>query len=193
MYSLATSQKTFPIIDLGDYILREQQEKDIPNFFRYYTDPEVNKYILVEPPATIDDARRELYYWRNIFYNNDGIYFAIVSKHDDQMIGSIGLSGHNNYHSRIELSYDMAKEFWRRGIMSRAIKELLLYGFRNLNVNRIEAVSSVYNEGSIRLLEKCGFQYEGCLRQHRYHRGKYVDVYSFSMLRDEYLKQFYGS
>ncbi len=180
------SQKTFPIIDLGDYILREQQDKDVANFFRYYTDPEVNKYILTEVPQTLEDARRELYYWRNVFYNNDGIYFAIASKHDDQMIGSIGFSGINTYHSRMELSYDMAKEFWRKGIMSKAIKALLQYGFKEMNINRIEAVSSIYNEGSIRLLEKCDFKYEGCLRQHRFHREKYVDVYVFSFLKEEF-------
>jgi len=179
-------KKNFPIIDLGDYVLREQQDKDVENFFRYYTDPEVNKYILTEVPQTLEDARRELYYWRNVFYNNDGIYFAIASKHDDQMIGSIGFSGQNNYHSRMELSYDMAKEFWRKGIMSKAIDALLEYGFATMNMNRIEAVSSIYNEGSIRLLEKCGFKYEGCLRQHRFHRGKYVDVYVFSFLKEEF-------
>jgi len=37
------------------------------------------------------------------------------------------------------------------------------------------------------LLEKCGFKYEGCLRQHRFHRGKLVDVYMFSVLREEFL------
>ncbi len=178
--------KIFPVIDLGDYILREQQEKDVQNFFTYYTDPIVNKYILTESPATIEDARRELYYWRNVFYNNDGIYFAIATKDTDQMIGAVGFSGHNAYHSRIELSYDMAKEFWRQGIMTKAIKATLEYGFKTLRVNRIEAITSIYNEPSIRLLEKCNFKYEGCLRQHRYHRGKFVDVYSFSVLKEEY-------
>lgn len=185
MYQTNT-RKVFPIIDLGDYVLREQQDKDVEDFFHYYTDPEVNKYILTETPQSLEDGRRELYYWRNIFYNNDGIYFAIASKHDDKMIGSIGFSGVNSYHSRMELSYDMAKEFWRQGIMSKAINALLRYGFKTMNINRIEAISSTYNEGSIRLLEKCKFKYEGCLRQHRYHRGKYVDVYVFSFLKEDF-------
>ncbi len=182
-----SATKIFPIIDLGDFILREQQDQDVENFFKYYTDPEVNKYILTEVPQSLEDARRELYYWRNVFYNNDGIYFAIADKKDDAMIGSIGFSSHNNYHNRIEISYDMAQEFWRRGIMTAAVREVLRYGFMVLRVNRIEAVTSIYNEASVRLLEKCGFKYEGCLRQHRFHRGKLVDVYMFSVLREEFL------
>lgn len=185
MYSL--SQKIFPTsIDLGDFTLREQQEKDVANFFKYYTDPEVNKYILTEVPQSLEEARRELYYWRNCYYNNDGIYFAIADKKNDEMIGSIGLTSQNNYHRRIELSYDMAKEYWRRGIMTKATLAIIKYGFKNLGINRIEAVTSIYNEASVRLLEKCGFKYEGCLRQHRYHRGKLVDVYMFSILREEF-------
>lgn len=180
------SDKIFPVIDLGDYILREQGEQDIENFFNYYSDPQVNKYILAEPPTNLEEARRELYYWRNVFYNNDGIYFAIATKHDDQMIGSIGLTGLNTYNSRIEISYDMAKKYWRRGIMTKAIKAVTNYGFRNFNVNRIEAVTSTANEASMHLLAKCNYQLEGCLRQHRYHRARYVDVYMFSMLKEEF-------
>ena len=184
MYS--ATQKPFPSIDLGDFILREQQDKDVANFFKYYTDPEVNRYILTEVPQTLEDARRELYYWRNCFYNNDGIYFAIANKQNDEMIGSIGLTSYNNYNNRIELSYDMAQEYWRRGIMTKATLATIKYGFKILQVNRIEAVTSIYNEASVRLLEKCGFKYEGRLRQHRYHRGKLVDVYMFSILKQEF-------
>jgi len=191
MYS-SYSQKKFPApIDLENYILREQEDRDVESFFNYYSDPEVNKYILTEIPQSLEECRRELYYWRNCFYNNDGIYFAIADKKNDKMIGSIGLTSHNNYHKRIELSYDMAKEYWRQGIMTKATLATLQYGFKFLGINRIEAVTSIYNEASVRLLEKCGFTYEGYLRQHRYHRGKLVDVYMFSILREEFLAKLY--
>ena len=181
------SQLSFPIIDIGDFILREQQDEDIADFFSYYSDKEVSKHILSEIPKNIEEARHELYYWRNIFYNNGGIYFAIASKKNNRLIGTIGLSSYSSYNSRIEISYDMSKEFWRKGIMTKAIKAILDYSFITLKINRVEAITSIYNEASIRLLEKCGFVYEGCLRQHRYHLGKYVDVYSFSILRNDFL------
>ncbi len=189
MNSYPYQQKQFPAaIDLGDnYILREQQDKDAVDFFRYYSDPAVNEFILAEIPTNLEDARHEFYYWKNVFYRNDGVYFAIATKHDDRMIGTIGLTSHNTYNNRIELSYDMAQEFWRKGIMTKAVQAVLQYGFATMSINRIEAVTSIYNEGSVRLLEKCGLQYEGRLRQHRLHRGKLVDVYMFSILREEFL------
>lgn len=180
--------RNFPEFDLGNYILREQQDSDIPDFFSYYSSPKVSKYILAEIPQNLDDAKYELQYWRNIFYNNEGIYFAIAQKSTGRMIGSIGLTTHSKYNNRIELSYDLAEEFWRKGIMTKAIKTIIRYAFETLRINRLEAITSTFNEPSILLLEKCGFKYEGCLRQHRYHLGKYVDVYSFSILRQEYLE-----
>ncbi len=181
--------KTFPNIDLGDYILREKTDNDVEDFFRYYTDPEVNKFILCDMPRNLEEARKELYYWRNVFYINDGIYFAVARKDTNQLIGSIGLTTFNSYHNRIELSYDLAKEYWRQGITLAAIKEVVKYGFENLQVNRIEAFTSTENLPSKNLLIKAGFLLEGTLRQHRYHRGSYVDAYSFSLLRQDYFRQ----
>lgn len=178
----------FPNIDLGDFILREKCENDVADFFKYYSDPEVNKFILCEIPRDLESARRELYYWRNVFYQRDGIYFAIADKITNQMIGSIGLTSYNSYQSRIEISYDLAKEYWRQGIISKALSAILEYGFSNFcfgKINRIEAFVATNNEPSINLLLKSGFTLEGTLRQHRYHRGKYVDVYSFSILRSD--------
>jgi [ribosomal protein S5]-alanine N-acetyltransferase len=186
--SLQSFQKIFPIIDLGDFILREKCDADVEDFFSYYSDPEVNKFILCEIPTNVEEARRELQYWRGIFYHNDGIYFAIAEKKTNRLIGSIGLTTHNSYQNRIELSYDLSSQYWRRGITSVAINAVLNYGFQNLKVNRIEAFVSVENIPSKNLLLKNGFTLEGLLRQHRYHRGRYVDVYVFSMLRSEFMQ-----
>jgi ribosomal-protein-alanine N-acetyltransferase len=180
--------KIFPNIDLGDVVLREKQTSDIEDFFRYYSDPEVNKFILCEIPKTVDEAARELHYWRGVFYQNDGIYFAIAEKMTNKMIGSIGLTSHNFYQSRIEISYDLAKEYWRRGITKKALRAVVKYAFEVFRVNRIEASVSCDNIPSINLLLNSGFVLEGTLRQHRYHRGAFVDVYFLSMLRSDFEK-----
>ena len=180
-----TAPKDFPQIDLGDLLLREKQDSDVENFFRYYTDPEVNKFILCEIPQDLEQAKRELHYWRGIFYQNDGAYFAIAHKSDDAMIGSIGLTNHNRYQSRIEISYDLAQQYWHQGIMTKSINAVTKYGFEELKVNRIEAFVATSNIPSKHLLLKCGFTLEGTLRQHRYHRGNFVDVHIFSLLRSE--------
>ncbi len=177
--------KIFPVIELGKTILREQSDEDAADFLSYYSNPEVSKFILCDIPHDVESARTELAYWRGIFYRNDGIYFAIATKEDNKVIGTVGLSGYNSYNSRIEISYDLSQEYWRRGIMTEAITAVVNHGFATWNVNRIEAVVAVNNLPSKNLLLKCGFTLEGILRQHRYHLGNYVDVCSFSMLKND--------
>ena len=186
-YPKIQAEKKFPTIDLGDFILREKQESDLEDFYRYYSDPEVNKFIMSDIPQNLQQAKQELLYWRGTFHRNDGIYFAIANKSNNQLIGAIGLTSHNSFNSRIELSYDLAKEYWRQGIMTKAIAAVIKYAFEIIRVNRIEASVATSNIPSHELLLKCGFTLEGILR-HRYHQGRYVDVAFFSMIRNDYLK-----
>lgn len=178
--------KIFPTIDLGEYILREQTMEDAENFYNYYSDPEVNKYIISQIPSTIEEGRKEISYWINIFKYGDGIYFGIAKKDNNQLIGSIGLSSLNLNHNRIELSYDLAKEYWGLGIMTKAVMAVLKYGFEEMKINRIEAFSLKENVSSRAVLIKCGFQLEGELREHRRHKGIYKDIGIFSILSSDY-------
>ncbi len=178
-----TNRRIFPFIDIGEYILREQDENDISSFFEYYTDPIVNKYILCPPIKDLEEARKELYYWRNLFYNNHGIYFAIADKKNNKMIGSIGFNNYRPNHQRIELSYDLAFNYWRKGIISNAINNLVKYIFKNWKINRIEAFVATENIASIKLLQKCKFTNEGTLRQHRIHNNRMIDVCVFSLIK----------
>lgn len=182
-----TPTRIFPTIDLGDFILREQTVEDAEDFLEYYSDPKVSQYIVSFIPQTIEEAKSELLYWINVFKHNDGIYFAIARKSDDKMIGSVGVSGINHNHNRIEASYDLAKEYWGQGVMTKALKAVLKYAFDEFKFNRIEAFAMPDNVGSFRVLEKCGFAFEGNLRQHRYHNGCYVDIGIYSILYQDHI------
>jgi ribosomal-protein-alanine N-acetyltransferase len=186
--SSTASSKIFPKIDLGEYILREQTEEDAQDFLNYYSDPAVSKYIISFIPKSIIEAKAELGYWMNVFKYNDGIYFGIARKDNNQLIGSVGISSRNRDHNRIEASYDLSAQYWGRGIMTKALWAVLKYGFEKIGINRIEAFAMPDNIGSVKVLQKCGFFYEGNLRQHRYHNGKYVDIGSFSILHEDYYR-----
>ena len=182
-------KKTMPIFDLGDFILREERQEDVESFFSYYTLPEVNQYILCRVTVDIEDAKHDFYYWKNSYQRGDGAYFAIARKNDDIMIGSIGLTGLNRFHHRIEISYDLSPNYWGKGLMSKAINKICDYGFYEFKVNRIEANVMPENLKSINLLLKNNFKIEGYLRQHRYHNNSFHDIVLYSILREDYYKK----
>lgn len=105
------------------------------------------------------------------------------------MIGSIGLTSFNSYHKRIEVSYDLAEEYWGKGIMTSCLKKICDYAFYEFKVNRIEANVVPENNNSLNLLQKNGFVREGYLRQHRLHKGQFRDVVLLSLLKEDFYKQ----
>ncbi|OGT51809.1 MAG: GNAT family N-acetyltransferase [Gammaproteobacteria bacterium RIFCSPHIGHO2_12_FULL_42_13] len=174
-------QQPFPILDLNDqYILREQSLEDTEAFFQYYTDPEVGKYILASKPATLMDATRELQYCRNLFYTKQGIYWTIAKKSNNQMIGAIGLYT-NAMHYRAEITYDLSREYWRKGIMKRAIECVVHFAFEKMKLLRIEAVTRQENEASSAILKQAGFTFEGVLKNYRFYDNKAWDIEMFAI------------
>ena len=70
--------------------------------------------------------------------------------------------------------------------MSEALRELLVYGYRDLNLNRIRATVVTDNVASARLLEQLSFKREGILRQSQFLNGKYDDLAAYALLREEW-------
>ncbi|MBB6713434.1 GNAT family N-acetyltransferase [Clostridium gasigenes] len=67
-------------------------------------------------------------------------------------------------------------------------KALIKYLFEIEKVERIEALVGSGNEASKRVLEKSGFTQEGLLRNFAYINNKFVNVYYYGIIKDDYLK-----
>ncbi len=61
----------------------------------------------------------------------------------------------------IELAYRWARSSWGRGIATEAARRLLAYGFDDLRLELIAAVTDPENRASRRVLDKLGFLYQG--------------------------------
>ena len=117
---------------------------------------------------------------------NDTFAFAVTV--DDKAIGSIGVFRQSNIHRRTaELGYYIAEEYWGKGIMTEAVKQICEYVFSMSDVIRIYAEPFAYNTASCRVLEKAGFQYEGTLRKNAVKNGKVLDMKMYSLLKGEYI------
>lgn len=119
---------------------------------------------------------------------NETFAFAITV--NNMVIGSIGIFRQGNIHRQTaELGYYIAEEYWGKGIMTEAVKQICEYVFANSDIIRIYAEPFAYNIASCRALEKAGFQYEGTLRSNAVKNGKVIDMKMYSLLKEE-IKQF---
>lgn len=115
---------------------------------------------------------------------NETFAFAITV--DSKVIGSIGVFRQGNIHRQTgELGYYISEEYWGKGIMTEAVKQICKYVFYKSDIIRIYAEPFAYNAASCRVLEKAGFQCEGTLRNNAVKNGKAIDMKIYSLLKTE--------
>ena len=146
-----------------------------------FGDVRVMERIPSGPSHTLEQTQRRLekiMEWQE----KDGLsLWALEQKDDTILIGDCGLIPVEGRGPEIELSYDIAYEFWGRGYATEAARACLRYGFEKLKLNRIIALTYADHIASLRVLQKIGMTYEKSV--HLYNRD--LVQYSLSAKRNE--------
>ncbi|MEO7049127.1 MAG: GNAT family protein, partial [Ferruginibacter sp.] len=100
--------------------------------------------------------------------------------------GRIGLHYWNRQNNTAAIGYWLTKDALGKGIIIRACKALIDYGFSEMGLNRIEIKAATTNLKSQAIPEKLGFKKEGILREAEIVNGRYLDLVLFSLLKNEY-------
>jgi len=111
--------------------------------------------------------------------------FAIALRGGGALIGSISL-GIDQRHDRAELGYWIGKPWWNHGYCTEAARTVLRYAFDVLGLNRIHAWHFRRNPASGRVMQKIGMRHEGSLPQHVKRDGRFEDLESYGILRQDH-------
>jgi len=175
-----------PQIETERLILRMWNRSDAAQLYDYAKDPDVGPNAGWKPHANVGESRMII---DTLFRTNET--WAIVEKETGVVVGSIGLEP-DKYRPGVqsrEMGYSLAKSRWGKGYMTEAAKKLISYAFDVLSLQILMIRTSETNIRSQRVIEKCGFKYEGTLRRaYRMYDGNIREVRCYSMLREEYLK-----
>ena len=168
-------------------LLRGLRDDDVDALRAIYGDVEVIRYMADQDKPILDaDELQWVIDWsRRMYANGSGIRWAIELKGAPGLIGTCGFHLHDRHNQHAEVGYDLARVYWRQGIMSEALRPVLRYGFEQLKLHRIEANVTEGNIASVKTLLKAGFRQEGVWRERAYLRGQYYDLLQFGLLRGE--------
>jgi ribosomal-protein-alanine N-acetyltransferase len=138
-------------------------------------------------PHPYEDGMAEAWIQRHApAYEADEVAtFAITLNTSGALVGAIGLTI-NRLHARAELGYWVGVRFWNQGYATEAAREVLRFGFEDLELNRIFAQHMVRNPASGRVMQKCGMRHEGRLKQHSKKWGTFEDVDLYGVLAEEW-------
>ena len=177
----------FPHLETENLALRELHSGDAESLFAILGDEEVTEFYDDEVFRDISQASEQIEAWAAGFKARRCVRWGITRRENDEIVGTCGYYGFHNWHKRAGIGYELARSFWRQGIMTEALGTIIEFGFKRIGLNRIEAVVLQENEGSARLLEGLGFSQEGVLREYENWGDKgCVDLMMFSLLRREY-------
>jgi ribosomal-protein-alanine N-acetyltransferase len=112
-------------------------------------------------------------------------YLAIVARETDRLIGFVRL-GLLGTHRGGELGYALRKDHWGQGYATEAARLMLDFAFSTAGLHRVQAATGPDNEPSRALLERLGFRYEGCIREHVFTNGAWRDSLLYSLLEHEW-------
>lgn len=172
------------IISVEDVVLRKPELRDVPDLYRYKNDPEVSSLLGgFAQGYSSDDLRAWIEFHRN---RADESLWIIADAETDKCLGHVGFYNIDYRVSSAEFAIMLGDSTrWGRGLGRKISKEVIQYGFRWLNFNRIELSALSSNTRAIHVYEGLGFQLEGVRRQAQYKDGQYVDVQLMAILRDE--------
>ena len=174
-----------PAIHFGDYLLRLLEPGDAADLHAYWSDPQVTEFTSTVVNS-MDDVTAAIQYSSDAFKSRSGLRWAICPADGGHMVGDCGYNQLDQRHNSGVIGYSLAKEHWGRGVATRAVNEMVRWGFTTLDLHRIEASVHPENHRSCRVLEKLGFRREGLLRDYRLGRNGYFDCILFGLLRPEW-------
>lgn len=133
----------------------------------------------IKYPYTINGARSWIKRSMKARNRKSGFKWAIdINSEVAGGIGLVRIEGH-----QAEIGYWLAEKYWGQGIMTRAVRLVVNYGFNRLKLKRIFAYVFTFNKASQKVLFKSGFKKEGLLKKHAEKNGKYYDDYLYAKIK----------
>ena len=155
-------------------LVRRWRARDAASVVRYANNFKVSRYLRDRFPYPYTPEHARAFLASAVDEEGDETRFAIEV--DGEAVGGIGvIPGTDIERFSAEIGYWLGEPFWGRGIVSEALVLVTERTFDRLNMLRLFALTFLTNGASVRVLEKAGYEREGCLRSGAVKHGEVHD------------------
>ncbi len=165
-----------------DYKLRKWNQdapQDLKDLVHHANNINIARFLSdhFEHPYTMENGKS---YLKMLSESKEGMFFCIEI--NGQAAGSIGIHPLKDiFKPSVELGYWLSEEYWGKGIMTKALGEVVSIAFENPVVTRVFARCFGSNIPSQKVCEKLGFTIEGQFEKTILKNGQYEDELIFAM------------
>lgn len=145
------------MIDTGRLVLRGWTDADKAPFHAMCNDPAVMEYL--GPPLSHDDVDAAAARQNALLADAGYCFWAIERKADGAFLGFCGLKPGavgTPIEGRIEIGWRLATEYWGKGYAREAAAASLSWGWANIDIDNIWAITVLANSRSWGLMERLG-------------------------------------
>lgn len=116
----------------------------------------------------------------------EGTDYAFAIRMNDEIVGRIGIHYIDLRNKIASLGYWLGDGYQGKGVITKATKALTDHCFNELSMNRLEIKCATGNLKSRAIAETLNFKQEGILRQSELVNGRFLDLYLYSKLKEEW-------
>ena len=161
--------------------LRPWALSDLDSLVRHANNFDIAKFMMdgFPHPYTEDNGKAFI-----AFATKDDPIHIFAIDVNGEAVGGIGIHPQADVQRKnAELGYWLAEPFWGKGIITNAIKQMIEFGFKTYDINRIFARPYGTNVGSQKVLEKTGFIFEGRFEKTIFKNGEFLDELVYAVRR----------
>ena len=172
-------------IETSRLVLRKFRMNDWEDMLNHWAYDEKVQHMYGEPTYTTKEEVKGLLEKYISNYEKEHTYrWAVVEASSGVCIGQIAFFEVNPKHHFAEFEYCIGRQFQNNGYITEATKAVIDYGFKEIDLNRIVISHRSDNLPSKRVIEKCGFEFEGNFRKAFNMNGEYVDRLFYALLKE---------
>jgi ribosomal-protein-alanine N-acetyltransferase len=176
-----------PYLESDKIVLRKIEKADIDEFYAIVSSENSYIYCPGKTTKTREAAENIIGHLERDYNKKKGIKWGICAKENvNKIVGTVEAFDFNEKVNMVTIGYMLHKDFWGKGIASKAVRILVEFLFYDANFNRIQAYVMPENIRSQNVLSRNKFIKEGTIRQGTLWTGHgIVDLDLYSILKSD--------
>ncbi len=172
------------ILETERLLMRPLKREDAPFIQKHGGDRRIAEMTLIIPHP-YPEGMAESWIEETLAEPSPGGPFALTLKHGGELVGLMELSiSDDKLQSKV--GFWVAPLFWGHGLCTEALRAMIDYGFRDLNLQRISAGHFSENPASGRVQKKAGMVKEGTHRMGAFRFGEPKDLVIYAVTRPDW-------
>ena len=172
-------------IETERLLLRPFRLEDAESAYNNWAGDEAVQKMYGEPAyQTVEEVESLMQKYITGYITGYTYRWAVIEKESGECIGQIAYFLVDKCNSWGEIEYAIGRPCQGKGYATEATKAVIDYGFKIIGFNKVQICVRPSNIKSKRVIEKCGFEYEGTLRDYFFIDGIYEGRMYYSLLAD---------